>query len=388
MGILVAATSPRLMLDDAYRDFLSLVASQIGTAIAGAQALEEAQARAEALAELDRAKTAFFSNVSHEFRTPLTLMLGPTEEALASPERALRGEDLETVHRNELRLLRLVNTLLDFSRIEAGRVDARFEPTDLGGAHRRSRERVPVGHRAGRPAADGRLSRRCQSAAHVDREMWEKIVLNLLSNAFKFTFQGSIAVTLAMSDSHAELRVRDTGIGIAPGDLDHMFDQVPPHRADGGAHARGFRDRLGPRPRARRASTAAPSSAVERARERARSSPCVIPVGTAHLAPADRAGRGRGEPVSAPLGLSGHDLRRGGAAMAALQTRLSRATHRQLSLQSTTASILVADDNADMRDYLSRVLAGRFQVESVGDGLGGAAGRAHVARPTSSSATS
>jgi len=99
MGILVAGTSPRLALDEAYRGFLSLVASQIGTAIAGAQALEDARARAEALAELDRAKTAFFSNVSHEFRTPLTLMLGPTEEALASPERALRGEDLDTVSR-------------------------------------------------------------------------------------------------------------------------------------------------------------------------------------------------------------------------------------------------------------------------------------------------
>jgi signal transduction histidine kinase len=132
MGILIAATSPRLMLDDAYRAFLSLVGSQIGTAIAGAQALEEAQARAEALAQLDRAKTAFFNNVSHEFRTPLTLMLGPTEEALASPDRALRGADLETVHRNELRLLKLVNTLLDFSRIEAGRLQAHQEPIDLG----------------------------------------------------------------------------------------------------------------------------------------------------------------------------------------------------------------------------------------------------------------
>src|SRR5947209_4338927 len=85
--------------------------------------------RSSALAELDRAKTAFFSNVSHEFRTPLTLLLAPTEEAVTS-DGALEGEDLDAVYRNAQRLLKLVNTLLDFSRIEAGRVQASFEPTD------------------------------------------------------------------------------------------------------------------------------------------------------------------------------------------------------------------------------------------------------------------
>ena len=85
-------------------------------AVQNALAAEETKRRADVLAELDRAKTVFFSNVSHEFRTPLTLMIGPTEDALGSPERALRGEALETVYRNELRLLKLVNGLLDFSR--------------------------------------------------------------------------------------------------------------------------------------------------------------------------------------------------------------------------------------------------------------------------------
>ena len=132
VGILVAGLSSRLMFDAAYGDFLTMVASQIGTAVASARALEEAQARAAALAELDRAKTAFFSNVSHEFRTPLTLMLGTDGGGARRPTAALQGEDLEAVHRNAQRLLKLVNTLLDFSRIEAGRVQASFEPTDLG----------------------------------------------------------------------------------------------------------------------------------------------------------------------------------------------------------------------------------------------------------------
>src|SRR5688572_545521 len=131
IGAMVAGLSPRLMLDGAYTDFLAMVASQIGTAVVSARAFEDAEARAQALAELDRAKTAFFSNVSHEFRTPLTLLLGPTEEAAGSPGGVLQGADLQTVYRNTQRLLKLVNTLLDFSRIEAGRVQAVFEPTDL-----------------------------------------------------------------------------------------------------------------------------------------------------------------------------------------------------------------------------------------------------------------
>ena len=110
------------------------MADQLGTALANARAYEQERKRAEALAELDRAKTAFFSNVSHEFRTPLTLLVGPLEDGLAdaaTPLPPVHRERQEVAHRNALRLLRLVNTLLDFSRIEAGRIDASYEPTDL-----------------------------------------------------------------------------------------------------------------------------------------------------------------------------------------------------------------------------------------------------------------
>ena len=134
IGYLVATASPRHRLDDAYRTFFELVAGQVATAVINAEAYEDARRRADALAELDRAKTAFFSNVSHEFRTPLTLLLGPLEDALADPAAPLDGaqrERAELAHRNALRLLRLVNTLLDFTRLEAGRADASFEQTDL-----------------------------------------------------------------------------------------------------------------------------------------------------------------------------------------------------------------------------------------------------------------
>ena len=121
VAVIVVGLNPHRPYDDEMRGFVELFAGQVAASFASARAYRDQIERAEQLTELDRAKTAFFSNVSHEFRTPLTLMLGPTQDALASPERALVGAELETVHRNELRLLKLVNALLDFARLEAGR---------------------------------------------------------------------------------------------------------------------------------------------------------------------------------------------------------------------------------------------------------------------------
>jgi signal transduction histidine kinase len=177
------------VVDADYRSFLDLIAGHVGTAVANARASEQERRRAEALAELDRAKTAFFSNVSHEFRTPLTLMLGPVEDLLARSHTDLppaAAGQLEVVHRNGLRLLRLVNTLLDFSRIEAGRVRAVYRPTDLAAF---TAELASV-FRSACEKAGLRLVVDCPPSpepVYVDRDMWEKVVLNLLSNAFKFT---------------------------------------------------------------------------------------------------------------------------------------------------------------------------------------------------------
>ncbi len=131
VGFFVAGLNPHRAFDASYRGFVELLTGQVAAAIARADEYETAKARAEKLSEIDRAKTAFFSNVSHEFRTPLTLMLGPLEDALAlsqdlsPPQR----ERLEVAHRNALRLLRLVNALLDFLlRIEAGRTQASYRP--------------------------------------------------------------------------------------------------------------------------------------------------------------------------------------------------------------------------------------------------------------------
>ena len=245
-GLLILGISSRLKFDERYRDFCELVTSQVATAVANARAYEEERKRAEALAEIDRAKTAFFSNVSHEFRTPLTLILAPVEEMLARASGSLtvnRGE-LDLIHRNTRRLLKLVNTLLDFSRIEADRALAAYEPTDLP----MFTAELASTFRSAIEKAGLRLIVNCPPLSQpvcVDRGMWEKIVLNLLSNAFKFTFEGEVTVTLQKVGERVELSVSDTGTGIAEHELPHLFERFHRIESARGRTFRGFGHRPG-----------------------------------------------------------------------------------------------------------------------------------------------
>lgn len=227
LTVLVVGLNPYRLANEKYLGFFKLIADQIGTGITNVRAYEEERRRAEALVELDRAKTTFFSNISHEFRTPLTLMLGQLEELLNEPVSSLTFVErnrIESSHRNAMRLLRLVNSLLDFSRLEAKRAEARFYPADLAlitadlaSSFRSLVDQVGL-----------QLTISCDLNGHdvyVDREMWEKIVLNLLSNAFKYTLQGGITVSLTREGEQAVLRVQDTGVGIPAEELPRMFDR-------------------------------------------------------------------------------------------------------------------------------------------------------------------
>ncbi|WP_460905856.1 response regulator [Paraburkholderia jirisanensis] len=234
-GVLIVGLNPFRLFDESYRSFLNLVARQIGSAIGYAHAYEEERRRAEALAEIDRAKTTFFSNISHEFRTPLTLMLGPLEELLARPQ-PMPGDGRELVevtHRNSVRLLKLVNALLDFSRIEAGRIQIHPQPTDLATF---TGELASL-FRSAIESAGMTLVIDCAPLprlVELDRDMWEKIVLNLLSNAFKFTLSGTITVSVKPAgDDSVEVCVSDTGIGIAEHELPRLFERF--YRVEGAA---------------------------------------------------------------------------------------------------------------------------------------------------------
>jgi len=374
-GVLIAGLSPFRLYDDNYAGFLDLAARQIAAAIANAEAYEQEKRRAEALAEIDRAKTAFFSNVSHEFRTPLTLMLGPLEEILAKPEGEAPPSSrrlVSTAHRNGVRLLKMVNALLDYSRLETGKAQARYEPTDLAAftAELASTFRSAI-DRAG-------LSLRVDAPplprpVHVDRDMWEKVVLNLLSNALKFTFGGEIAVEIAASadGTCAELSVRDTGTGIPAAELPHLFERF--HRVEG-ARSRSIEGSgIGLALVQELVKLHGGSVGVESTVGQGSTFTVRLPFGVEHL-PADHL-RAAAEmkppsPVRAEAyvqeavsWLQGDDQAIEMSGASGAQDLTPTASEGQGRL------VLLADDNADMRHYLERLLeqAG-YRVMAVADG--------------------
>jgi PAS domain S-box-containing protein len=366
-GLLIAGLSPRRIIDAEYRSFFDLVANHLAAAIANVRALETERKRAAALAEIDRAKTVFFSNISHEFRTPLTLIIGSLEDAIARSEAPGGAHPLRTAHRNAMRLLRLVNNLLDFSRIEAGRANAVFEPLDLA---RLTRDLASSFDSLMRRAGLS-FTIECETPsgpAFVDREMWEKIVLNLLSNAFKFTLAGGISIKLREDGDRIELSVSDTGCGIAADELLRLFERF--HRVEG-ARARTYEGSgiglalVNELVKMHGGEIRVTSKAGEGS-----TFTVSIPAGNAHP-PNDRAGAGarpdegvRGAAVfvdEAARWLGNPDAIGGLAS--------SGADGRDLAGGPGDVRILLADDSADMRDYVTRLLQPLYTVETAADGV-------------------
>jgi PAS domain S-box-containing protein len=368
-GVLVAGLNPFRLLDDGYRGFLSLVAGQISASIGSAEAFEQEKRRAEALAEIDRAKTTFFSNVSHELRTPLTLMLGPVEDALAEPEMpAACRERLQVAQRNSQRLLKLVNSLLDFSRIEAGRVQANYEPTELGPFT----GELASGFRSAIERAGMKLivdCRRLSEPVYVDREMWEKLVLNLVSNAFKYTHEGQIEVALYEVAGRAELSVRDTGIGIPEKELPHLFERF--HRVEGARGRTQEGTGIGLALVQELVKLHGGTVRVAMAEGKGSTFTVSIPLGHEHL-PAERM-RAREALASTATSADAYVeealrwLPESGEAGAAHDSLAGARCGAEVA-DTRGARILLADDNADMRLYMQRLLAPHWHVEAVADG--------------------
>jgi signal transduction histidine kinase/DNA-binding response OmpR family regulator len=375
LGVLICGVNPTRPLDEDYATFFELLAGQVGTAIQNARAVEAEKQRADLLAELDQAKTTFFSNVSHEFRTPLTLMLGPLDDMLADKEHSLpaaQQERAEMLRRNALRLQRLVNSLLDFSRIQAGRTQASYVQIDLAAltADLASTFRSTI------EGAGLTFEVDCPQLAettYVDPGMWEKIVLNLLSNAYKFTFAGKISIRLRGHGDHISLTVSDTGVGIASEQLPLVFKRF--HRIEGSQSRTHEGSGIGLALVRDLVTLQGGQIEVDSSLRQGSSFRLTIPAGRNHL-PADRVVDSV-DPVrssrSALADAYAAEANRWGGVTAinapepddAIVPEPTRANQ----VLSAGARILVADDNADMRDYLCNLLQSHWRIEAVGNGI-------------------
>jgi PAS domain S-box-containing protein len=364
VGVLIVGANPRLAFDGHYRDFLTLVGETVSRKVAESHARQREHLRLERLAELDAAKTEFFSNVSHEFRTPLTLMLGPLDELLHDGRLAPEPKaDLVLIHRSAQRLLRLVGTLLDFSQIEGGRLRAQFTPVDLA---TRTREIVAQFESA---VARAGLRLRVEledlpEPVWVDLEMWEKIVSNLVSNALKFTFEGEIEVTMRALPKHAELVVRDTGVGIPEDELPHIFKRF--HRvrgtrartSEGAGIGLALIDQLVRRHHGRIRATSALGQGT--------TFTVWIPLGRRPALaepPLEEP-----PPTTAVAAAMAEEAMQWGQATGPGSLEDDGGAEQPLRRYAPDARIVVADDNKDMRDYLARLLAPHWRIETASDG--------------------
>ncbi|UVT14060.1 SpoIIE family protein phosphatase [Streptomyces thermocarboxydus] len=374
-GFLVAGLNRYRDLDDRYRGFVELAAGHIASGIGSARSYEAQQRRAEELAELDRAKTTFFSNISHELRTPLTLIMGPVEELrtrLADAGEDIRTE-LDAIHRNGLRLGKLVNTLLDFSRIEAGRMQARYEPVELGAVtaelasvFRSAIERAGLTFQVDCPALD--------EPVHVDRTLWEKVILNLLSNALKFTFEGTVRVTVRRSGPHAVVTVADTGTGVPEAEMPRLFERF--HRIENARSRSNEGSGIGLA--LVRELVGLHGGTIDAASTEGEGTAFTVrvPFGTAHLPEGSVVSEPAAVRASATADPYVHEALRWlpvspeGAADGDGPEGTEAAPLGTDAGPARSARVLVADDNADMREYLTRILtAGGYEVTAVTDGV-------------------
>ncbi len=366
MGLIIAGVNPARLLDTDHRTFFDLLADQVDASISNARAAEEQHQRVQQLAELDRAKTAFFSNVSHEFRTPLTLMLGPLNDAMRSPVVAADPQlkdQLSLMQRNASRLQKLVNTLLDFSRTQAGRMEVAFSSIDLpaftidlASGFRSLVESVGMSLYVDCPPLS--------SAVFVDPLMWEKIVLNLLSNAFKFTFEGSITVRLSEHEGMVRLEVIDTGSGIPKDALPRLFERF--HRVEGAKSRTHEGSGIGLALVRDLVMLHGGSIEAESQVGRGTHFTVLIPAGRDHL---------NDEQIASSVESVQRQLADSYTAEAAgwipdhSDSAREVDSNRDLAPGGEKGVVLVVDDNPDMRSYIKRLLDDIWTIELAGNGI-------------------
>lgn len=361
LAILSIGLNPYRKFDDVYKNFIQLTADQISLGVNNAIAYEEERKRAQVLEELDKAKTLFFSNISHEFRTPITLMLGPLEELLNKPDIHLspyERQHVEVTHRNALRLLKLVNTLLDFSRIESGRHQAHFVPTDLSAYTKNLASNFrSVMEKAGLEliVAEGTIP----TPVYIDKQMWEKIVFNLLSNAFKYTLKGVVKVKIFTDNKQAVLTVEDTGVGIPTKELPYMFDRF--HRVQNTAGRTHEGTGIGLSLIKELVQLHKGQISVESEEGVGSKFTVTIPLGKSHLSIAQIQENSEFTEAISNVYID--------EATSFLQDIKKKPTDEHIKYDASLPTILIVDDNTDMRQHIESIISTKYNTITAANGV-------------------
>ncbi|MEH2072395.1 MAG: response regulator [Nostoc sp.] len=359
-------------------DLAKAVAAQAAIAVQQSRLYEKTRQQAERLLELDKQKTEFFQNISHEFRTPITLIQGPLESAVGAGE-GLSYSQSAIALRNSRRLLRLVNQLLDLQRLDAGRMQPSFRPCDLV-------EFVSQIVESFRPYCEKKglhLTTRLAKCptVYLDMEKFDKVVYNLLSNAMKFTPEGgTISVRLRSENDCCILEVQDTGIGIVKEQIPHLFERF--RQAEGSANRSYEGSGLGLALVKELIELHGGQVSVESVYGEGTTFTLLLVTGTAHL-PTQQL-------LETPVELN---ISRASVELADLELldrtadniehiikNLSPTSDTQYALNAplplttlgTGHSILVVDDNPDLRSYVSDILRRNgYQVQTSRNGYEG-----------------
>jgi PAS domain S-box-containing protein len=362
-GFLVIGQNPYRLLDEKYSSFFLLAADQVANSFSEVHRLEEERKRAEALAVIDKAKTTFFSNISHEFRTPLTLLMGPIQDTLNDPGTILPNRNrMELAYRNVLRMQKLVNTLLEFSRIEAGRVEGKFSRVDivsltqdLSGTFRSAIEKAGMQLHFNANDITGDV--------YVDKEMWEKIVLNLISNAFKYSRQGVIEISVMHSGYHVQLVVSDTGVGIPADQLDKIFERF--HRVETSQGRSQEGTGIGLAMVKELVKLHHGTIDVSSKPGEGSTFTVTIPMGRQHL-PDDKIVESSAVNVDPTYSLA--TIQEALKWIPEHSNTEDNAMNARASAGSNKYKVVLADDNSDMRQYVQYLLSDRFDVVTAVDG--------------------
>ena len=351
------------------------VASQAAIAVQQSRLYQKTREQAERLLELDKQKTEFFQNISHEFRTPITLIQGPLDSAVSAGEGLSHAQSIIAL-RNSRRLLRLVNQLLDLQRLDAGRMQPSFRPCDLVEFVTQIVDSFrPYCEKKGLQVTTDLVN--CPTV-YLDIEKFDKVLYNLLSNAMKFTpEQGTIAIKLATKDNHCILQVQDSGIGILPQQIPYLFERF--HQAEGSENRSYEGSGLGLSLVKELVELHGGNVSVDSVYGQGTTFTLELLTGSSHL-PVGRIldtaadlNTSRATVELADLEETDFDIEAFGQRLNSLPNlEINDSQLLSLTNQGTGHSILVVDDNPDLRVYVSDILRRNgYQIDTARNGIEG-----------------